>query len=141
MQKPEALREAHWSASRFMLFEMCPRQYRDRYVDGIASPPSLAMLFGNTVHKALEAMHQGHGGPCPASCGSEDHYTIGRYAYTEQFDRMGEALAGLRTGRTAPALFMEGLRMLDQVASLRLNDDGRSESERWFTLPTASTWN
>jgi len=33
-------------------------------------------------------------------------------------------------------LYLEGLRMIDQVAGLRLNADGKSKAERWITIPT-----
>lgn len=124
-----------------MLFEQCPRLYKDRYIDGLTQAPSLAMLFGQTVHTALEAMHQGHRGTRPILPGQdEDSGPDGRYAtarsvYDAQFDGMSEALRP--TGAIAPAsLYTEGLRMLDQVAELRLNADGLSEPEHWFSLPT-----
>lgn len=136
--RPSALKKPHWSASRFMLFEQCPRLYKERYIDGVASPPSLAMLFGKTVHTALEAMHQGHRGTRPMLFEHEDdgdRYAVARPVYTAGFDDMSTQLAPL--GVVAPAsLYLEGLRMLEQVAGLRLNADGISEAERWFVLPT-----
>jgi hypothetical protein len=160
-QIPEPLRTAeHWSASRFMLFEQCPRAYQTRYLDGVASPPSMALLFGKAMHTALEAMHQGHrtsclpthdaftvGKPARSSerCGcadaacDEDHYTLGRAVFAEQFVELNARLAEI--GATAPAaLYSEGLRMIDQVAALALNRDGFSSAERWFTLPTREDW-
>ena len=164
-EMPEALRTAeHWSASRFMLYEMCPRAYRARYIDGIASPPSLAMLFGKSLHVALEVMHQGHRGSClptfdvdrlrrtaanggdavprcgcaAAAC-DEDHYTLGKAVFAEQFVELNAQLAEI--GAVAPpTLYSDGLRMLDQVAALALNRDGFSSAERWFTLPTREDW-
>lgn len=123
---------AHWSASRFMLFEQCPRLYKERYVDGIASEPSLAMLFGSAIHTALEAMHQGHAGARPDRCAIEDRYKLGRLVYNEKFDEMA---ARLPEGIVAPAsLYVEGLKMLDQVDQLNLNQDCHSEPERWFSI-------
>jgi hypothetical protein len=126
----------HWSASRFMLFEQCPRAYEDRYVHGIATEPSLAMLFGHTVHTALEALLQGQGGGCPvAASPHEDHLECARSRYFQYFDSMRANLAPL--GVTVDGLlYLEGLRMIDQVNALALNSDGRSQSERWFAIPT-----
>lgn len=122
-----------------MLFEQCPQLYKDRYVDGIATDPSLPMLFGSAVHIALEAMHQGHRGVCLTPDGGEDHYKIGRAVYTEQFDLMAARLAELPQPVMATAsLYNEGLRMLDLVSNMKLNADQQSEPERWFTLPTGA---
>jgi hypothetical protein len=142
-EKPSALKKPHWSASRFMLFEQCPRLYKERYIDGVTSPPSLAMLFGHTVHTALEAMHQGHRGTRPVLFeheDDEDRYGVGRAVYQAGFQALEAQLEAAGNGAIAPAsLYLEGLKMLDQVAGLRLNDDGLSEPERWFVLPTTDT--
>lgn len=150
---PRPTDNQHWSASRFMLFESCPEQYRARYVDGVVASPSLAMLFGHTVHTALERLLQGPGGACPgaagtvghvhtAACGGcpmeaaphEDHLECARAAYWREFDLMRSILdaEGVEAGGV---LYLEGLRMIDQVAELRLNGDGRCAPERWFTIP------
>ncbi|HXJ29482.1 MAG TPA: PD-(D/E)XK nuclease family protein [Gemmatimonadales bacterium] len=52
----------HWSASRFMLFDLCPASFKERYVDGVAGEPTEAMLFGSCVHRGLEAHYQGNDG-------------------------------------------------------------------------------
>lgn len=132
----------HWSASRFMLFEQCPKLYKDRYVDGLATPASLPMLFGSAVHTALEALHQGHSQTCLPRCGidhSEERYREARAVYAERFDDMSVRLAELGLVASA-SLYTEGLRMLNAVAELGLNVDARSEPERWFSLPTQSVW-
>jgi PD-(D/E)XK nuclease superfamily len=118
-----------------MLFEECPVRYRERYVEGIATTPSLAMLFGHTVHTALEALLQGHAGTCPVSHGNMDHeprdcaYDV----YGREFSTMRALLAdeGVEAGGL---LYLEGLRMIDQVYELGLNADGRSQPELWFSL-------
>jgi hypothetical protein len=122
-----------------MLFEQCPSLYKDRYIDGVASDPSLPMLFGSAVHIALEALHQGHRQAClERASPAEGHYLAARAVYSEQFDAMQARLAEM--GLTAPpSLYAEGLKAIDQVAELSLNADGQSEAERWFTLPTP-TW-
>ena len=127
-----------------MLFEECPQRYQARYIDGVASEPSLAMLFGHTVHTALEVLLQGQGGGCPVCAARNvDHgdgdaasrLDCARAVYYQQFDIMRSILAdeGVEAGGL---LYLEGLRMIDQVDHLRLNDDGRSAPERWFKIPT-----
>jgi len=119
-----------------MLFEQCPSKFKDRYIDGLASEPSLAMLFGHTVHTALEALHQGHRGGCPETPSEhEDRLQRARSRYFQEFDAMrawlepeGVQVDGL--------LYLEGLRMIDQVEDLHLNQDGHSKSERKITIPT-----
>ena len=135
MPRPES---PHWSASRFMLFEQCPQAYKERYVDGVVAAPSLAMLFGHSVHTALEALLQGPGGACPVT-GHTDHSSLdcAYDVYWRKFDLMRAELAadGVEAGGL---LYLEGLRMIDQVAAMNLNGDGQSKSERWFSVPT--TW-
>ena len=132
-----------------MLFEQCPEKYRARYVDGVVSEPSLAMLFGHTVHTALEVLLQGQGGCCPvcaarnvdhdASAASDGAMRLkldcARAVYYREFDTMRSILAdeGVEAGGL---LYLEGLRMIDQVDALRLNDDSKSSPERWFKIPT-----
>jgi hypothetical protein len=121
-----------------MLFEQCPRLYRDRYIDGIATTPSLPMLFGSAVHTALEAYHQGHRGVCLDGEAAEDHYDLARAVYQEKYDEMAVRLTEL--GLVAPAaLYADGLWAIEAVAGLNLNADGRSTPERWFRLPTEAT--
>lgn len=52
----------HWSASRFMTFELCPREFEKVYVLGERGEPSEAMLFGSAVHQGLEAHFNGADG-------------------------------------------------------------------------------
>jgi hypothetical protein len=52
-------RPAHLSVSAVQLYERCPAQYRQRYVDKLVSPSSAPMLFGKAFHAALEAEHCG----------------------------------------------------------------------------------
>jgi len=132
----------HWSASRFMLFEQCPRAYEDRYVHGLATEPSLAMLFGHTVHTALEVLLQGHGGSClTADCGEDhspqdtSHLDAARSMYWRNFDSMRAILAADGV-EASGMLYLEGLRMIDQVDAMGLNADGRSSPERRFAIPT-----
>jgi hypothetical protein len=120
-----------------MLFEQCPRAYQDRYVHGLATEPSLAMLFGHTVHTALEALHQGHRGVCPDHpFGATDHLECARSAYFREFESMRSILAAENI-TVDGLLYLEGLRMIDQVDYLKLNGDGRSRSERRISIPTA----
>jgi hypothetical protein len=125
-----------------MLFEQCPRAYEDRYVHGIATEPSLAMLFGHTVHTALEVLLQGHGGSClTADCGEDhspqdgSHLDAARSVYWRNFDSMRAILAADGV-EASGLLYLEGLRMIDQVNAMNLNADGRSAPERRFAIPT-----
>jgi len=52
----------HWSATRFMLFEQCPAEFRSRYVDGVALEPTEALCFGKAVHMGLEEHFSGGDG-------------------------------------------------------------------------------
>ena len=119
-----------------MLFEQCPRAFEDRYIQGLASEPSLAMLFGHTVHTALEALHQGHRGGCPETpTAHEDRLEGARSAYWREFDSMRSILAP--QGVTVDGmLYLEGLRMIDQVEDLHLNADCQSKRERKIKIPT-----
>lgn len=54
-----AFRPRHLSVSSVSLFERCPAQWKRRYVDKLAEPTSVPMLFGIVFHKALEAEHRG----------------------------------------------------------------------------------
>jgi hypothetical protein len=119
-----------------MLFEECPWKYRQRYVEGVASDPSLAMLFGHTVHTALEVLLQGQRGTCLVEPSAHvDHLECARSRYFREFDSMRAMLApeGIAVDGT---LYLEGLRMIDQVNYLNLNGDGCSKSERRISIPT-----
>ena len=124
-----------------MLFEQCPQQYRARYVDGVVSEPSLAMLFGSTVHKALEALLQRDSDACSFTQRQIDHARLdcAYDVYSDHFMAMRRALDPIGV-EASSTLFMEGLRMVDQVAALKLNDDSRSAPEHWFELDADWTY-
>jgi len=114
-----------------MLYEQCPQEYKARYIDGVASKPSLAMLFGHSVHTALEALHQGQGGACLDTASLIED---ARSRYVEEFDAARRSLAV--EGITASGeLYVQGLHMIDQVAAMRLQD-GHCRAERWMSIPT-----
>jgi hypothetical protein len=121
-----------------MLFEQCPQAYKARYVDGVVSEPSLAMLFGHTVHTALEVLLQGQRGGCPVTAGPHtDHLECARARYFQEFERARSLLEP--QGVTLDGIvYFEGLRQIDQVAAMDLNRDRRSRSERCISIPT--TW-
>jgi hypothetical protein len=52
----------HWSATRFMLFDQCPGEFKARYVDGVLLEPTEALCFGKAVHLGLEAHFRGSDG-------------------------------------------------------------------------------
>lgn len=57
-----AVEFTHWSASRFMTWELCPTEFERVYVRGEREEPSEAMLFGSAVHQGLEAHYNGADG-------------------------------------------------------------------------------
>jgi hypothetical protein len=52
----------HWSTSRFMLWDQCPGSFKERYIDGVWTPPTEAMAFGSAVHAGLEEHFRGGNG-------------------------------------------------------------------------------
>ena len=46
------------SVSQVELYLKCPKQYEFRYIKGIRSPPSVALVQGTTIHKAVEIGYQ-----------------------------------------------------------------------------------
>jgi len=105
----------HWSASRFMLFDLCAASFKERYVDGILEPPTPALYFGQAVHQGLEAHYNG-----------DDGMPAFRRAW-KQFAAELEVPA-----REAARLAATGLQLLDQVLDLGLS----GVPERGFSLDT-----
>lgn len=54
-----AFRPPHLSVSAVQLYQRCPAQYRQRYVNKMVTPSNPPMLFGSAFHAALEAEHKG----------------------------------------------------------------------------------
>jgi len=102
----------HWSASRFMLFDLCPASFKERYVDGVALEPTEAMRFGSAVHRGLEAHFQG-----------ED----GVRSFRADWKAAREEL-----GRADPGLTAMGLTLLEAVFELNLS----GTPERGFSWDT-----
>jgi len=46
------------SYSRYDSFNICPRQYKFKYVLSIPTPPSSSQTFGDTIHKTLKNFYQ-----------------------------------------------------------------------------------
>ena len=46
------------SATRLRTYQTCPRQYRYRYVEGLPTTVSLALVFGRTIHAAICHLHR-----------------------------------------------------------------------------------
>jgi hypothetical protein len=105
----------HWSASRFMLYDLCPASFKQRYVDGLAEPPTPALYFGQAVHQGLEAHYNG-----------QDGMRAFRAAW-KQFAAELELNQSVTSRHTAA-----GLRLIDQVFDLDL----RGTPERGFSLDT-----
>lgn len=107
----------HWSASRFMAWELCPREFKRVYVDGEYSEPSEAMLFGSAVHNGLEAHYNGADG-------------VSAFRQAWKGFRDEHALEAL------PGLTATGMDLVELVV-----ERGWSGlSEYVFTLDTALSW-
>jgi hypothetical protein len=52
-------RPTYLSVSAVQTYVACPKAWKLRYVDKLAQPTSVPMLFGTVFHKALEAEHRG----------------------------------------------------------------------------------
>lgn len=52
-------RPRHLSVSSVALYMTCPAQYRQRYVDKLATPTTAPQATGKAFHAALEAEHRG----------------------------------------------------------------------------------
>lgn len=102
----------HWSASRFMTFDLCPMSFKERYVDGVAIAPTEAMLFGSAVHQGLEAHFSGQDGVRA--------YRAAWKAYVHELGQVDRSLTGM------------GLTLLEAVFDLDLH----GIPERGFSLDT-----
>jgi hypothetical protein len=107
----------HWSATRFMLFEQCPAEFRSRYVDGVAVEPTEAMLFGSAVHHGLESHFNGQDG---------------EHAFRAAWKAEAQRLHTLWGASVSPTLTGMGLRLIEQVQALDLH----GVPERGFSLDT-----
>ena len=78
------------------------------------------------VHKALEALLQRDSDACSFTQRQIDHARLdcAYDVYSDHFMAMRRALDPIGV-ECSSTLFMEGLRMVDQVAALNLNQDGR----------------
>jgi hypothetical protein len=103
----------HWSASRFMVWDQCPGEFRARYVDGQPVQLTEAMVFGQSVHLGLEAHYQGH-----------DGIRAYRAAWKQYTVELG--------GRVDPNLTGVGLDLIEQVQALDLE----GIPERGFSIDT-----
>jgi hypothetical protein len=95
-----------------MVFDICPGEYKSRYVDGVAFEPTEATAFGTAVHLALEAHYNGNA----------DHELVFRRSWKEQTQDMP-----VRRG-----LLGTGLELLDKCIALNL----KGIPERPFSLDT-----
>ena len=44
----------HMSVSQVKMYQNCPKQYEFRYIDGLVSPPGVALVEGSSHHATLE---------------------------------------------------------------------------------------
>lgn len=93
-----------------MCFDQCPSEYKSRYVDGVALELSEALVFGSSVHRALEAHYQG--------ADAERAFLAAWRTESKLLPRVSPNLTGI------------GLDLLDKVIALDL----RGVPERGFSL-------
>ncbi len=106
----------HWSATKFMLYDQCPGEFRSRYVDGVALEPSEALSFGKAMHMGLEAHYQG---------------LDGEHAFRAAWKAESSLLAD-QSVRVTRSLTGMGLDLLDKVFALELH----GTPEYGFSLDT-----
>jgi hypothetical protein len=92
----------HWSASRFMVFDQCPAEFKARYVDGVRIEETEALCFGKAVHLGLEEHY--HGG---------DGWQAFRVAWKRYTDEL--------EGRVGRGLTAVGLELIEQTVALGLS--------------------
>jgi len=107
----------HWSASRFMVYDVCPEEFRIRYLDdGVPQLQTEAMCFGKAVHQGLEAHYQGGDG--------EFVFRRAWREYAAELRADGQYVD--------PRLSSTGLYLLDSVFELQL----QGQPEHGFSLDT-----
>jgi hypothetical protein len=104
----------HLSVSAVALYTRCPLQWRQRYVDRIATPTTAAQATGIAFHKALEAQHRGGDGAL---------------AWLTAADGVNDALTA--TNQTITMSKEHGLKLLNLYRDLGL-DTAIGEPERMF---------
>lgn len=105
----------HWSATRFMTWDICPGEFKARYVDGQPVELTEAMAFGQAVHIGLEAHYRG-----------EDAIRAFRASWKQY------ALELAETGPVDGSLTAAGLDLIDQVVDMGLS----GTPERGFSIDT-----
>lgn len=103
----------HWSASRFMAWDICPGEYKARYVDERPFELTEPVAFGQAIHMALEAHFHG-----------QDAERAFRAAWKEQLVELG--------GIAHRGLTSTGLELLDKTIALDLT----GVPERGFSIDT-----
>lgn len=104
----------HWSASRFMTWDICPGEFKARYVDEVPFQMTEAVAFGQSMHMGLEAHYRG-----------EDGVRAFRAAWKQYSRDLGRLNADSHLTST-------GLDLLDQVFELDL----KGTPERGFSIDT-----
>lgn len=56
--RDEALPQGTFSHSQYAAYKRCPTQYEFRYVQGLKSPPGVALVKGTAVHAGTELIHR-----------------------------------------------------------------------------------
>ena len=102
----------HWSASRFMVWDQCPGEFKARYVSERPVQVTEAMAFGQSVHMGLETHYQGGDGI---------------RAFRAAWKQFGIELGDVDSGLTS-----KGMDLIDQVVELGLS----GTPERGFSIDT-----
>jgi len=108
----------HWSATRFMTWELCPVTFEQVYVQDVRGEASQAMLFGQAVHQGLEAHANGADG------------------LASFLNAWGDIRDELLLGRFDSRLTEIGLRLIDAAAKR----GWVGLAEHVFTLDTTPAW-
>lgn len=103
---------AHWSATKFMTWDICPGEFKARYVDGEATQLTEAMAFGQAVHHGLESHYQG-----------QDGVRAFRAAWKTYAEQLGDVDQGLTR---------IGMDLIEQAIGLELS----GVPERGFSIDT-----
>lgn len=56
LEPDDRLPRGYLSVSQINMYQRCPKQYEYRYIDGIKSPPTIALKEGSTHHDVMEAV-------------------------------------------------------------------------------------
>jgi PD-(D/E)XK nuclease superfamily len=85
------------SISSIDTYDRCPALYKAKYIDNLKMPPNGAMVYGRTVHEAVEALHKIAAGN-PSQLSNEEVEKVLSNLVTEQKDLKAADITRLHTG-------------------------------------------